>query len=189
MREEKATFSNSCLQISTLDDSMVQELQLMLFKSFVLTMQRLLLYRLPGGVHHAVSDQNIVKETESVPTTNVNPERGFAVLDRMMSEKPNATCIALESLLLFSHNKVWLNTKSVEEKERLLRAARTLTSVHKANFRKRREEIVTKRQEGVQRKEQEVKRKKEKERKKRKSLLNRFRNYAYGPHWLKWKRD
>ena len=123
---------------STLNDSMVQELLQMLFKSFVLTMQRILLDHLPGGVHHAVSDQNIVKETESVPTTNVNPERDLAVLDRMMSEKPNATCIALESLLLFSHNKtsVWLNTKSVEEKERLLRAARTLTSVHKANFRK-----------------------------------------------------
>ena len=41
----------------------------MLFKSFVLTMQRLLIDLLPGGIHHSVSDLAIVKGTESVPTT------------------------------------------------------------------------------------------------------------------------
>ena len=77
----------------------------MLCKSFVLTMHRLLVDHLPGGVHHSVTDLSVVDETKSVPTTNVNPERDFAVFDRMLSEKPNATCIALESLLLFSHNE------------------------------------------------------------------------------------
>ena len=49
-----------------------------------------------------------------------------------MSQKPNATYIALESLLLFSQNKSanWLQTKTPEERERLLQAARKLTSVH-----------------------------------------------------------
>ena len=50
--------------------------------------------------------RTVVEETSSVPTTNVNPERDFAMLDRLMSEKPNA----LESLILFSHNQTskWL---------------------------------------------------------------------------------
>ena len=61
-------------------------------------MQRLLLDHLPGGIYYSVTDA-MVEETLSVPTTNVNPERDFAMLDRLMSEKPNATHIALESLI------------------------------------------------------------------------------------------
>lgn len=98
---------------------------------------------LPGGEFHSVSDPQMVSETRSVPKTNVTPECDFAVLDRLLSQKPNASYIALESLLVFSHNEtsVWLESKTSQEKERLFKAARTLTSVHRANFRKRREEI------------------------------------------------
>ena len=80
-----------------------------------------------------------------MPTTNLAPERDFAVLDRLISQKPNATYIALESVILFSHNKTseWLKGKSQSERKRLLQAARTLTAVHKSNFRRRREEIET----------------------------------------------
>ena len=44
------------------------------------------------------------------------PERDFAVLDRLMTQKPIATYIALESLLLCSHNKTatWLENKTIE---------------------------------------------------------------------------
>ena len=43
-----------------------------------------------------------------------------AVLDRLMSQKPNASYIAIESLLLFSHNKTfeWLENKSSEESKK-----------------------------------------------------------------------
>ena len=61
---------------------------------------------LPGGVHNSVVDPQIIQETKSVPNTNVTPERDVAVLDRLMTQKPNATYIALESLLLYSHNKL-----------------------------------------------------------------------------------
>ena len=71
----------------------------MLFKSFVLTMQRLLVDLLPRGIYHSVSDLAIVKGTESVPTTNVDPERDFAVFDRMLSKKPNSTCGILAAFL------------------------------------------------------------------------------------------
>ena len=40
-----------------------------------------------------------------MPTSNVAPERNFAVLDGIMREKLNATVIAMESLVLFSRNQ------------------------------------------------------------------------------------
>ena len=146
---------------------MVQELLQLIFKSFSLTMQRLLIDHLPGGEFFKfdVSDPMIIAETLSVPKTNVSPERDFAILDRLMSQKPNATCIALESLLLFSHNKTseWLYSKTSEERERLLQAARKLTTVHRKNLVIRREEIEKKRMEAVEKRERELLKKRERE--------------------------
>ena len=145
-------------------DAMAQEILQLLFQSFSITLQRLVIDHLPGGMYNAVVDPQVIQETQSVPKTNIAPERDFAVLDRLMTQKPNATYIALESLLLYSHNKtaVWLENKTIEEKKRLLHAARTLTSVHRANFRKRREDIELKRKEWSKEKEQKRKRKKSK---------------------------
>ena len=159
----------------TSEDPMVQEVLQLLFKSFTLTVQRLLPDHLPGGVYHAVTDAAIIEETKSVPTTNLAPERDFAVLDRLISQKPNATYIALESVILFSHNKTseWLKGKSQSERKRLLQAARTLTAVHKSNFRKRREEIEAQRVEAVRRKEREIA-KKEREIKEKEDLTKQI---------------
>ena len=146
----------------TPEDSMVQELLQLLFKSFTLTVQRMLSDHLPGGEYYCVTDPQIIEETRSVPTTNLTPERDFAVLDRLMCQKPNATYIALESLILFSHNKTseWLKSKSHSERKRLMQAARTLTAVHKANFCKRREQIEMQRLAAIRRKETELAKKK-----------------------------
>ena len=77
-------------------------------------MDRLLFDHLPKGKFNSVTDPLIITETRSVPKTNVSPERDFAMLDRLMTQKPNASYIALESLLLFSHNKTsdWLQNKT-----------------------------------------------------------------------------
>ena len=74
---------------------------------------------LPGGKYHSsLCEPEIASEVASVPKTNVAPERDFAVLDRLLSQKPNANYIALESLLLYSQNKTskWLSSKSNEER-------------------------------------------------------------------------
>ena len=70
-------------------------------------------------MYHSVTDSSVVEETSSVLTTNVSPERDFVILYRLMSEKPNAIHIALESLLLLSHNQTstWLQLKSCDERE------------------------------------------------------------------------
>ena len=59
----------------------------------------MLLDHLLGGQYYSVTDEHLIKETDSVPTTNVSPERDFAVFDRLLREKPNAMSISLESLI------------------------------------------------------------------------------------------
>ena len=145
----------------TSDDLMVQELLQLLFKSFALTVERLLSDYLQGGDYECVTDTVLIKETKSVPLTNVAPERDFTVLDRLISHKPNATTIALESIILYSHNKTsnWLKNKPQSEQNKLIEAARTLTKVHKANFCKRRKEIEALCLKMVQKRQEEITRK------------------------------
>ena len=109
------------------------------------------------------------------------PEHDFAILDRLLSQKPNATYIALESLLLYSQNRTseWLKSKS-ESEERLLSAAQSLTSVHKANFKKRREEIYLRRLEHQREKEREKQRKLVKIIQEKEDLTKRLAPFGYG---------
>ena len=108
-------------------------------------------------MHNSVVDPQVVQETKPVLKSNVVPERDFAVLDRLMTQKPNATYIALESLLPYSHNKTAprLENMTIEEKKQLLHAAHTFTSVHSANFCKRKEDIELKRKEDLLQRERE----------------------------------
>ena len=124
-QHEKSDEVSNVLFMSAENDTLVQELLQLLFKSFSATVQRLLMDHLPGGEFYEVKDTTVIEETKSVPVTNVSPERDFALLDRLLSQKPNATHIALESLLLYSHNQTatWLQLKPPEERETLLIAA------------------------------------------------------------------
>ena len=121
---------------------MTQELLQLLFATFSVTTQRLLLDHLPGGKYHVVADTVMVQEIASVSTTNVAPELDFAILDRLMWEKPNASHVALESMILYSHNKTssWLEKQSHEEKGKLLRMAQTFAPTIRAKFKARRQE-------------------------------------------------
>ena len=58
-------------------DSMTMELLQLLFGSFSITTQRMLIHHLPEGKYHS-SDAKLKGEISSVPTTNVAPERDFA---------------------------------------------------------------------------------------------------------------
>ena len=42
------------------------------------------------------------KESATVPKTNNASERVFAMLDRQKRDKPNATLVAIEGMVLFS---------------------------------------------------------------------------------------
>lgn len=127
-------------------DTMTQELLQLLFNTFSVTTQRLLIDHLLDGIHHNVTDETIVQEIASVPTTNVSPERDFAVLDRYLREKPNAQLISLEAMFLFAHNKTsfWIAHLSSDERKEIFQAARKLAPEFKEKFKIRREEIERK---------------------------------------------
>lgn len=75
-------------------DVMTIELLQLLFGVFFNTTQRLLVDHLPGGIYNSVTDSVLVEEVSAVPITNVAPERDFAILDRMIREKQNASTLA-----------------------------------------------------------------------------------------------
>ena len=139
----------------------------LIFKAFSVTTQHLLLDHLPGGIYHtATVSQHIAcsDEIRSVPTTNVSPERDFAVLDRLLREKPNATMVALESMMIYRTNKtaLWLQGKNPKDTHKLLKAAQARVPQVKEMDKSRRELIKTRQKEAFLRKQKEVARKEKK---------------------------
>ena len=59
---------------------------------------------LPDGKYDSLSHL-LQAETKSVPKTNVVSERDFAQLDHLLHQKPNATTLCLEGMILFANNK------------------------------------------------------------------------------------
>ena len=138
-------------------DILTQELLQLLFAAFSVVTQRLLVDHLPGGKYSS-TDLVMVQETASVPTTNVAPERDFAVLDRLIREKPNASVIALESMILYSHNRTtsWLEKQSCVERKKLFEAARILAPAMRAKFNERRQQIEQRRERALLKKQQDI---------------------------------
>ena len=145
-------------------DVMTQELLQLLFASFSITTMRLLIDHLPGGKHHSVTDESVIEETRSVPTTNIAPERDFAVLDRLVREKPNASVVALESMILYSHNKtsLWLDKQSPVDRKKLFDAARKLAPEVRKRLNERRKVMEDRRQQLVLKRQEDIARKKNK---------------------------
>ena len=110
---------------STDHDATAQELLEILCEAFSATLSRLVQEHLSGGVNCNPSAEPI-NETKLVSNTNVVSKRDFGKLDCLLCEKPNATTLSLEAMILFSNNKTmnWLTSKSPEEVQRVLQAAR-----------------------------------------------------------------
>lgn len=85
--------------------------------------------------------QQLVTETKSVPNSNTVSE---AKLDHLLREKPNATTIVLEGLVLFSNNKTtqWLNEKSPEDREAIFKRARKIAPEFKDLYKQRRKKLL-----------------------------------------------
>lgn len=74
------------------NDLQTQELLEILFTTFSVTTQKLLIDHLPEG-KHSVTDTELINETASVPTTNVWPEGDFAILLMQQKAKRKHNCI------------------------------------------------------------------------------------------------
>ena len=105
-------------------DDITQIILQVLYSAFSALIAHLVQDHLPGGKFNNPSD-TLCEQTKSVPTTNTISERDFGKLDRLLKEKPNATTLSLEALILFSSNKTarWLNEKS-DTKEEIIENAR-----------------------------------------------------------------
>jgi len=128
---------------STDHDATTQELLEILCGAFSALLSRLVQDHLPGGVYCNPS----TNETKSVSKTNVVSTRDFGMLDRLLREKPNATMLSLEAMVMFPSNKTmkWLNSKSPEEAQYLLQSARKMAPEFKRLFKQRKQAILEER--------------------------------------------
>jgi len=106
---------------STKYDATTQEVLEILYHAFSTLLSQLVQDHLPGGAHYNPSAQ-LTNETKSVSKTNAVSEWDFGKLDHLLHEKPNASTLSLEAMVLFSNNKTirWLNSRSAEEVQHLL---------------------------------------------------------------------
>ena len=138
---------------------MTLELLQLLCQAFSVCTKRLLSDHLPGGEFNSLmNDTRMLSETASVPTTNVAPEINFALLDRFLREKPNANLVALEAMILYSHNQSssWLEQQTAERREKLFKAARTLAPLICSKFKARHEELQAKQLNSLVKKQKEL---------------------------------
>ena len=123
-------------------DAVTQEVLEILCHVFSALLSRLVQDHLPGGTHYNPSAK-LTSETKSVSKTNVVSERDFGKLDCLLREKPNASTLSLEAMILFSSNKTmkWLNSKSAEV-QHLLQIARQKAPDFKRLFKQRKQDIM-----------------------------------------------
>ena len=160
-------------------DATAQEILEVLFNAFSTLISRLVTDHLPDGKYHNPSTK-LIAETKSVPTTNVISERDFAKFDRFLREKPNATTLSLEAMIMFTNNKTasWLNTKTSKEKEELMRKARSLTPEFKKLYNSRRQKLLAERAKLLQAKRLQLERLQAKKLKEKEDLVQMILRYG-----------
>lgn len=165
------TVSDSLLK-PTSEDFLVQEILEALFAGFSALLKRMVTDHLSGGVLDVESTEQRKKETASVQKTNTISERDFAQLDRLLKEKPNATTMSLEAMIMFSNNKTakWIQTKTDKEREHLFKQAREKGPKFRKIFKDRRLAMMEERARLVREKQATAARKRVKERKEKERL-------------------
>lgn len=136
-------------------DVLTQEVLQVIFAGFLCTTRRMLEDHLPGG-QYSDPDENLQAETASVPKTNVISERDFAMLDRQVRLKPNATLIALEAVIMYANNQTqeWVEEQTAGDRDKLFALARKKAKFIKKQFHSRRQSIEEQR---VKKQEEQLK--------------------------------
>ena len=160
-------------------DATVQEILQTLFSALSLLVSRFVEEHLPGGKYDNPSSQ-LTTETKSAPKTNVISERDFAKLDRLLREKPNATTLSLEGMILFANNQTsqWLDSKPAEEKQDLIKKARSLAPEFKQLYKLRRQKLLEERSKMLQAKQLQLERMRQKKLKEKEQLTQNIVMYG-----------
>ena len=138
-------------------DPLVQQMLQAIFQALELLVLRMLDDHLKDGKWDKASEE-MKQQTKSVRPTNTISERDFALLDRYIREKPNASLLVLEAQILFVNNKTidWLYNKPESEKQKLLDFARRSAPAHLQKFRERQKAIEAQRAEALMNKQQQM---------------------------------
>ncbi|XP_071149165.1 uncharacterized protein [Mytilus edulis] len=143
-------------------DDKVHVILQMIIPALTGVVKRLLADHLVGGKWNNPTEDQKYK-TLATPKHNKFCESVFGYLDRFIREKPNSTVLAMESYVLFCHNKTleWLSNKPAGERHSLLEMARKDEKKMREKFKARKKVIELERQQILQEKIQETERKKE----------------------------
>ena len=162
---------DALLKTSTLD-SLVQEILEALFSAFSALLHRMVVDHLSGGIYDVELTEDKLRQTASVQKTNTVSERDFAQLDRLLREKPNATIMSIEAMVMFSNNKTpkWIRTLSNEYRTELFKQAREKGPKFRKTFQARRFLLLEERAKIVREKQAAAAKKKIKDRKEKEKL-------------------
>ena len=129
-------------------DNTVCEILKLLFDAFYRHLMHLVEDHLPGGRYDDFGDL-LSEETITVPKTNTVSERDFAQLDRLLREKPNATTLSLEALILLNNNQTskWLDEKEASVQAELMAKARKCGLEFKKQYKVRKRRMLEERNE------------------------------------------
>ena len=176
---EDAIWHHLIAPASSENDATTQEIIQLIFHAFSVLLTRLVSDHLPGGVYDNPSAQLEV-ETGSAPNTNVISERDFAKLDRLLREKPNASTLTLEAMVLFSNNKTaqWLNSKPQAEVKVLLQKPRKVAPEFKQLYKERRKQMLEGRAQLLQAKQHALQAAQEKSLRRKEQLTKEILHYG-----------
>ena len=160
-------------------DATTQEVLEVLLSAFSTLISRLVGDHLPDGKYHNPSAK-LITETKSVSKTNVISVRDFAKFDRFLHEKPNASTLSLEAMIMFTNNKTasWLNSKTVKEREEIMRQACSITPEFKRLYRNRRQKLLEERAKLLQAKRLQLERLQAKKLKEKEELVQMILSYG-----------
>jgi hypothetical protein len=130
---------------------------------------------LEGGEYSEITPQ-VIQDTASVRKHNKFAESVFAVLDRLLRIRPNATTLTQEAYVMFAFNKtaVWLDEKSPDERNRLLNEVTGTGRRLREKFQERCSEIRSQRIEKLRSTEEAVARRKLRVAKEKEDLTNKI---------------
>ena len=147
-----------------------QEIELMtkqcleiIFGGFEIVTERMLFDHTEKG-KYGKENLQLREETQSVATTNVDPERDFGMLDRLMKLKPKALDLAYEGNIMYVRNKTseWRDKLSEEKLDKALDFAKKSKSKQKAIYFQNKKIILEKKtmklKQGMEEKEKKQKR-------------------------------
>ena len=115
---------------------------------------------LEGGKYNK-PDAEMMEECTNAPKMNVVSEHDFGMLDRLLAQKPNATTLVYEGILMFTKNdtKSWRDSLSPEKRAAVMEMARYSKSSKRQQFIEQMLAIRKKREEKLERGKQEKERK------------------------------